>query len=247
MANKLPWMPFYGTAFFDDEAVLQLDEKTALRLLRLLWFQWCEGSIPTDPDALCRLLHIPQHSDLIFVLDFFESNGNGRRVNPRLEEIRALQVRTRELRAEAGRRGGLQRGINQQLRSRAKAGLKPGLSIKNKRESKKDSYSTEFATSWTTYPPRQGSNPKKPAIQAWQARCREGESETELEAGTRRYRRYCDLTNKTGTEFVMQARRFWGPGKEWAQPWTVPERDEEFERLDLDLAAPEDDYPNSLD
>lgn len=102
MAEKLPWFPFYGYLFFDDEAVKLMDDAGVGRYLRLLWHQWIHGSVPTEPVALARLLRVepPAVEELLSV---FPTSADGRRRNPKLEEIRAEQ----ELARDARRRGGL--------------------------------------------------------------------------------------------------------------------------------------------
>ena len=40
--------------------------------------------------------------------------------------------------------------------------------------------------------------------------------------GTARYRRYCDAQGATGTQFVMQASRFFGASRHYAESWETP-------------------------
>ncbi|MGE0353421.1 MAG: hypothetical protein AB7Q69_09290 [Gemmatimonadales bacterium] len=102
MAEKLPWFPFYGYLFFDDEAVKLMDDAGVGRYLRLLWHQWIHGSVPTEPQALARLLRV-EPSGVEDLLPLFPTSPDGRRRNPKLEEIRTEQ----ELAREGRRRGGL--------------------------------------------------------------------------------------------------------------------------------------------
>jgi hypothetical protein len=44
-----------------------------------------------------------------------------------------------------------------------------------------------------------------------------------MQAGVQRYTAWCEATDKTGTETVMQARRFFGPGREWENEWQPPD------------------------
>ena len=83
-------------------------------------------------------------------------------------------------------------------------------------------YPEDFEKAWTTYPSRTGSNPKAAAYSAWKARVAEGVSVADLLVGVERFRAFCDATDRTGTEFVMQAKRFFGTGREYAQSWTSP-------------------------
>lgn len=78
-----------------------------------------------------------------------------------------------------------------------------------------------FELAWSLFPVRSGGNPKKDALQAWRARVGEGVAENDLVEGTRRYRSFCDDSDKSGTEFVMQAKRFFGPSRPYAESWVV--------------------------
>ena len=82
---------------------------------------------------------------------------------------------------------------------------------------------SDFGRAWDGYPPRAGSNPRREAEQAWQARIRTGVTAEQMLAGVERYRAYCDASGKTGTEYVMQAKRFFGPSAPFDEPWTVSE------------------------
>ena len=74
--------------------------------------------------------------------------------------------------------------------------------------SKAVEYPEEFEHTWAIYPPRAGGNPKRRAYRAWVARRNGGVSAEEMHAGVERYRRYCELTRKIGTEYVKQAATF---------------------------------------
>lgn len=92
------------------------------------------------------------------------------------------------------------------------------------READGPAYPSDFERAWEAYPKRDGSNPKSEALKAWRARRREGRSADELAEGAERYARWCDATGKTGTETVMQARRFFGPADppHFSLAWDVP-------------------------
>ncbi|RDL25087.1 hypothetical protein [Serratia fonticola] len=82
-------------------------------------------------------------------------------------------------------------------------------------------YSDEFEHAWSEYPRREGSNPKNKAYQAWGARIREGVRVDAMLAGLRRYAEFCKAKGQVGTGFVMQAARFFGPGREFETDWKV--------------------------
>jgi len=60
MTRKLPWMKFYGAWFYEDERTRELPLEAQALLLRALWIQWEEGSLPLDPDELRDKLD-PRH------------------------------------------------------------------------------------------------------------------------------------------------------------------------------------------
>ena len=99
-------------------------------------------------------------------------------------------------------------------------------------------YPEGFETMWALYPKRNGSNPKNKALEAWIARVNEGCVLDDILNGLHRYSRWCDATHKTGTEKVMQASRFFGPGLEFLNSWELPVETAEFLPLkDADLLA----------
>jgi len=84
-------------------------------------------------------------------------------------------------------------------------------------------YPDEFESVWTAYPNRLGGNPKNRAFKAWNARRSEGHTPEEMAEGVERYARFCNATNKTGTELVKQAATFFGPDKGFLETWqTAP-------------------------
>lgn len=80
----------------------------------------------------------------------------------------------------------------------------------------------QFEEVWKRYPKRAGNNPKQDAFTAWKARILEGENPEILSAAVDRYAAFCEATEKTHTETVMQALRFFGPKKLYDQDWTPP-------------------------
>ena len=91
-----------------------------------------------------------------------------------------------------------------------------------KRGAAKPGTDAQFEAVWAIYPKRDGSNPKTKALSAWKARLRDGVSPEDMAQGVIRYAAYCAAKGSTGTEFVMQAQRFFGPGREFENPWSAP-------------------------
>ena len=80
----------------------------------------------------------------------------------------------------------------------------------------------EFDRLKSAYPKRNGSNPWPKARSAVNARLAEGSTWNELHDGATRYAAWCRATGKLNTEHVMQAARFFGPGKEYLSAWELP-------------------------
>lgn len=93
-----------------------------------------------------------------------------------------------------------------------------------------------FETAWKAYPKREGANPKNKAHSAWKARLKEGVTAEAMMAGVARYAAYCQAKGNTGTEYVMQAQRFFGKGREFDNEWTAatakPSRHHGFDQRD---------------
>lgn len=80
----------------------------------------------------------------------------------------------------------------------------------------------DFEACWSIYPKRSGGNPRQVAIKSYLARRRAGVPHEELLAGARRYSAYCNTSEKTGTEFVMQGGRFFGSSEPFREAWDIP-------------------------
>lgn len=79
------------------------------------------------------------------------------------------------------------------------------------------SISTDFENCWKAYPKRFGSNSKQETYKQWQNRIKEKETIENLLLATQHYARFAELTEKIGTEYVMQAQRFYGKRREYEQ------------------------------
>ncbi|EAZ2247997.1 DNA-binding protein [Salmonella enterica] len=99
--------------------------------------------------------------------------------------------------------------------------ISPGSSPK-KFDEPGGSYPTEFELVWQEYPGRTGANPKKSAFKAWNARRREGISPEVMLDGVRRYAVFLRATGKLGSEFVQRASTFFGPDRNFENPWDPP-------------------------
>ena len=71
-------------------------------------------------------------------------------------------------------------------------------------------YSAEFELFWTEYPKREGSNSKKTAFKAWNARLRSGVKAEDLILAAKRYAAQQFAAGNLGTPYVKQAATFLG-------------------------------------
>lgn len=86
----------------------------------------------------------------------------------------------------------------------------------------KHEYSTEFESAWLAYPKRFGGNPKPSAYKSWNARLKEGVSETVMLDGVKRYAAYVQANGNAGTQYVKQASTFFGPDRHFEETWQAP-------------------------
>jgi uncharacterized protein YdaU (DUF1376 family) len=122
MKDKLPYMPFFGRDFYDDDTVACMTYEEQGMYLRLLWHQWVNGSIPGEAEQVARILGVvtvPQT-----VLRCFPPNGDGRRKNDRLHVERQRASAAHEAMRRGGSRGGKRR-----KEAHLQARLKPGSSL----------------------------------------------------------------------------------------------------------------------
>ncbi len=84
-------------------------------------------------------------------------------------------------------------------------------------------YPDEFERVWTIYPKRSGGNSKTDAFKAWNARIRDGTTAREIHEGVERYAAFVKAEGSLNTQFVKQAKTFFGPGMHFSEPWTIPQ------------------------
>lgn len=75
----------------------------------------------------------------------------------------------------------------------------------------------EFDKVWPAYPKRKGSNPRNMAFGQYIRRRKEGISSENLLAATEEYGRQMQEDGKTDTEYVMQAKTFFGINHRWLE------------------------------
>lgn len=82
-------------------------------------------------------------------------------------------------------------------------------------------YPEEFEWIWQNRPRREGSDPKRKAFQACNARIKQGASWRDLAEGMKRYRRFCETKGLLNTEFTKTMAVFFGPDEHYRNDWVV--------------------------
>lgn len=82
-------------------------------------------------------------------------------------------------------------------------------------------YPNEFEWIWQHRPRREGSDPKRKAFQACNARIKQGATWRELAEGMKRYRRFCEAKGILNTEFTKTMAVFFGPDEHFKNDWAV--------------------------
>jgi len=115
MAQKLPWFPFYPADFLGAEKVQLMTNEQVGMYVKLLCYQWMEGSIPVKSSSAIAVLRLgwgdeTEMRDFNSVLETCfvkHPTEKGRLINKRLDEIRREQEDISLKKQEAGRRGGM--------------------------------------------------------------------------------------------------------------------------------------------
>lgn len=126
MSSKDPWMPFYGTDFFEDPPVQAMTWEQRAIYLRLLWVAWREGSIPDDEHGLAALVSLsPARFRKVWpaIAVKWRPASPGRLVNDRLERVRGDRKERSEYMAALSAKGVEARRLN---RSGNRAGDQDG-------------------------------------------------------------------------------------------------------------------------
>ena len=111
--NKAPAFQFYPSDFLSDENVMLMSNQEVGCYIKLICFNWKQGSIPDDINKIARLCgeDTSVMAELWHSLKrCFISNGtNGRLINPRVEKERLKQKKYRKERSESGKKGAVKR------------------------------------------------------------------------------------------------------------------------------------------
>lgn len=125
---RKPWFPFFVDDFWQDESVQAMTLEEVGLYLRLLCFQWREGSIPGDLDRLAKIVGVESPAlarlwENVGPCFDIVDGGLERLANPRLVAIQEKAEATHQRLSTQGRKGGT---AIRKSASPAKARLKPG-------------------------------------------------------------------------------------------------------------------------
>ncbi len=109
MASPLPYMQFYVKEWLSSSSVTRMPLEAQGAYIRLLCYQWEEGSIPEAKEEVRLMLAASSKQiDAIWnhLCRVFPVSGDGERRNPRCERDREEAFALMERNRENGRRGG---------------------------------------------------------------------------------------------------------------------------------------------
>jgi len=123
MPFELPYFPFYPAEFLTDVNVVLMTNEQIGCYIKLLCYQWREGSIPQDEAKIALLLGVDSLALARLKPGLTERFPDG--INPRLNNERERAIRQHELLSQCGKRG-ISKRFPKKLGKTAR--LKPGLS-----------------------------------------------------------------------------------------------------------------------
>ena len=232
MSDKRPSFQWYPKDFLTDEnvEVMSLEEQGAYR--RLMDYEWLHQGLPNDIPSLAKMCRVtPARFKKLWpkIEVCFKKNRDGTRLtHPRLKSERDKQDKWREKSRKGGRRSASVRA------DKSKGGSIGSQPKSNTSSSTASSSSTSVTTTtsdegfddfWKAYPKRSGDNPKGTARSRWRSNRKRGVAASGMIDGAKRYARWCDATEKTGTEIVKHAATFLGQQEGWDTAWTITESD----------------------
>jgi len=107
--DPLRYFPFDANSFLNDEKVAKMNAAERGLYICLMCWQWHEGSVPDDPDALAPLLRLKGTEvkrAWPIVRERFTPRNDGRLINRRLEVARDEAIGRYEKAKASGQRGG---------------------------------------------------------------------------------------------------------------------------------------------
>ena len=201
--RRPPWVKLYRTLLEKREwYALTGDASKLLVECWLLAAEYDDGAIPMDAAGLAWRLRRPDVRGVhvllqeIAVQDFIEYDGVD--ASTMLAPCKQLAITETETETE----------------TEESIGASPWPAKPRKRSGAYE-YPPEFEDIWSAYPSRAGSNPKVGAYRAVRARIASGDDPEQLQRAATHYAQHCRAEQKDGSQFVQQARTFFGPQETW--------------------------------
>lgn len=212
--RRPPWIKLYND-LLEDYAFLSLPDAARSHLM-LLWLLASRhgNRIPFDPKYIARAIQCTSR------IDFDALTASGLVT---VMDAEPVAGRTQDASTPLARRK--QNALPETETETETEPPNPPVADATDTESKADGPPHEppgFAEAMAAYPPRSGSNPRREAARAYRARLGAGDDPAMIRAGVERYAAWCRDTGKLKTEYVMQARTFFGPERHYAEPWAAP-------------------------
>lgn len=210
------------------------------------WYYLDESEIPKKTQSVLRRLQLGTESaeNLSNVLEDFFIEGETGWTHKRIDgEIEAYHAKAAKNKVNGGKGGrpkkqGLQ-AENKPKKTQVVSTDNPEQSENNPNqepltnnhkpitndkepEKTKPGYPDWFEDLWNRYPARSGSNEKRKALTAANARIKQGFTLDNLFSAVDRYAKFIRASGNENTPYVMQAVRFFGPGGNLENDWTPP-------------------------
>lgn len=228
----LYYFPLMAGDWLAGEAISMMTPEQEGAFVHLLCHAWQSNelpcSLPNDDRALAQLSRLGDRwaTEGALVRAQFVTVGKEKtRIrNPKLWDIFREFQEKHARRVASGRTGGIAKAKGKQSSSNARPKVEQSSSSQNHNHNQKKietAYPPDFELLWKAYPRREGANSKSAALKAYNARTREGVDFTVMQDGTARYAEFARAKAWIGTEFVMQASRFYGADKAFLEDWAV--------------------------
>jgi uncharacterized protein YdaU (DUF1376 family) len=209
MPSNAPWFKQYAESWLVETSLMTPEQEGAFA--RLLCYAWNNAEapcmLPNDDAELAAMSRL--------------GTDRWKKSKARLLKHFLVDPRTEMLYHPAQYEQWLE--MQDAHRRRSSAGARGG---RGNRKQEEDAEDPVFVAVWQTirenYPARAGGQGWRDAYHAARARIREGAEPADLEAGTLRYKAYIEANGDEGTQWVMQARRFFGPGEHFKEEWKPP-------------------------
>lgn len=215
--SSLPTMPVGVDRHLADTAHLTLEQQAAHFRLQIYAWRSPECRLPDDDAKLARMVGISgkRWATLKPAVMALWTLNEGTWVNEQVAREHEFVTGKIEKKRAAGKLGGRPKSLPDNDQGKALGSengkqneSEPKAATATATNTPKVPKGTEpdgFAEFWSTYPRRDGDNPRRTALRAYTAAIRRGADHARIMAGLRAYAADLDAKGKIGTEFVATA------------------------------------------